>query len=205
MAGLPKALFWQRTDAAGSEHVVLSDRAGLHARGTMVAATPVPFALRYELYTDESWVTARLEVTVEGAGFVRSARLERAAGRWRVTATEQGDLDATLVAAGRSRAGMPGAEDPSRLQAAFDVDLGFSPLTNTLPVRRLGLLGADDQEHTVQVAWVLVPSLEVVAGEQSYRTISDRQVRFRSGSFAADLTLDADGYVLTYPGLAARV
>jgi hypothetical protein len=78
-------------------------------------------------------------------------------------------------------------------------------LTNTLPVRRLGLLGADNQEHTVQVAWVLVPSLEVVAGEQSYRTISDRQVRFRSGSFAADLTLDADGYVLTYPGLAARV
>jgi hypothetical protein len=213
MAGLPKALFWQRTDAAGSEHVVLSDRAGLHARGVMAAATPVPFALRYELYTDDQWVTARFEATAEGAGFVRSVRLERAAGRWRVTATEQGDLDAALMAAGHPRAGMPGAEDPGRLHAALDVDLGFSPLTNTLPVRRLGLLGsadttADDQpaqEHTVAVAWVLVPSLEVVASEQTYRALGGERVRFRSGSFAADLTLDASGYVLAYPGLAVRV
>jgi hypothetical protein len=143
-------------------------------------------------------------VTAEGAGFVRSARLERAAGRWRVTATEQGDLHATLLAAGRPGAGMPGAEDPGRLVNALDVDLGYSPLTNALPLRRLGLLDGGGVEHTVEVAWVLVPSLEVVAGEQTYQALGDRRVRFRSGSFAADLSLDADGYVLAYPGLAAR-
>ena len=205
MAGLPKALFWRRTDTAGAEQVVLSDRAGLHARGTMVAATPVAFACRYDLYTDDAWATARFEVTVEGAGFVRSTRLERAAGRWRVTATEQGNLDAALVAAGHPRAGLPGAEDPGRLSTALDVDLGYSPLTNSLPVRRLGLHRLTGTEHTVDVAWVLVPSLEVVASQQVYRPTGPGQIRFTSGSFDADLTVDPDGYVLDYPGLATRV
>ena len=80
MAGLPKALFWRRTDTAGAEHVVLSDRAGLHARGTMVAATPVPFACRYELYTDDTWATARFEVTRRG-GRVRPVGPAGARGR----------------------------------------------------------------------------------------------------------------------------
>ncbi len=108
----------------------------------MLAATPVAFACRYELYTDDTWATARFEVTVEGAGFLRSVRLERAAGRWRVTATEQGNLDAALLAAGHARAALPGSEEPGKLAKALDVDLGFTPLTNTLPIRRLGLLNA---------------------------------------------------------------
>jgi hypothetical protein len=184
MAGLPKALMWRRIDSAGAEQVVLSDRSGLHARGTMVAALPVPFACRYELYTDNAWATARFDATVEGAGFVRTVRLERAAGRWRVTAGEQGDLDAALV-------------------DALDVDLGQSPLTNTLPIRRLGLAGAaPGATRTIEVAWVLVPSLEVVESTQTYATLGGGRMRFTSGSFAAELVLDPDGYVRHYPGLA---
>jgi hypothetical protein len=205
MAGLPKALIWRRLDTAGTEHVVLSDRSGLHARGTMVAATPVPFACRYEVYTDDAWSTARFEATVEGAGFVRSVRLERAAGRWRVTASEQGNLDAALVAAGHPRAALPGAEEPSRLHSALDVDLGYSPLTNTLPVRRLGLLkGAPGRDRAVDVAWVLVPSLEVVDSRQVYELLGSGLVRFTSGSFTIEITMDQDGYVVDYPGLASR-
>ena len=42
---------------------------------------------------------------------------------------------------------------------------GGSPLTNTLPIRRLGLLKAEPGgAHHLSVAWVLLPSLEVVAG-----------------------------------------
>src|SRR5205814_796935 len=81
-------------------------------------------------------------VTAEGAGWLRSVKLERAAGRWRVTAGEQGDLDAALRRAGEPRAALPGAEDPALLRDALDVDLGYCPLTNTPPVRRLGLLRA---------------------------------------------------------------
>jgi hypothetical protein len=171
----------------------------------MLAATPVPFACRYELFTDHTWASARCEVTVEGAGFLRSVRLERAAGRWRVTATEQGNLDAALLAAGHPRAEQPGSDDPGKLHAALDVDLGFSPLTNTLPIRRLGMLDAAvGVSRTVDVAWILVPSLAVVDSSQTYTVLDDRRFRFVSGSFAAELDVDEQGYVRHYPGLAQR-
>jgi hypothetical protein len=198
------ALFWRRIDTAGSEHVICVERAGLRARGTALAASPIPYACRYDLLTDESWATTRFDVTVEGAGFMRSVRLERAAGRWRVTANEQGNLDAALLAAGHPRADQPGSEDPGTLHAAFDVDLGGSPLTNTLPIRRLGMLDEPGVRHTVDVAWVLLPSLEVVVSSQTYLAEGDGLVRFTSGSFTAELTVDERGYVRHYPGLAER-
>ena len=97
---MPIALFWRRLDTPGAEHTLFSDRAGLRARGTLVVATPVPHTCRYELVTDDGWTTTRCDVAVDGAGFARAVRLERAAGRWRVTATEQGNLDAALLAVG---------------------------------------------------------------------------------------------------------
>ncbi len=181
------------------------ERAGLRARGTALAVDPVPYTCRYDIVTDDSWATTRCEVTVEGAGFLRSVRLERAAGRWRVTATEQGNLDAVLLAAGHARADLPGCEEPGLLQPAFDVDLGGSPLTNTLPIRRLGMLDAPDVAHKVEVAWILVPSLEVVPATQGYRALGDGLVRFTSGTFVAELQVDERGYVFRYPGLADRV
>jgi len=204
MAALPKALLWRRLDATGTELVLVDDAAGVHARGTLTASTPVPFVCQYELYTDDAWVTARFDATVEGAGFRRVVRLERAASRWRVTASEQGDLDAALEAAGRPRAGAPGAEDPDRLRSALDVDLGYSPLTNTLPLRRLAPL-TPDVNHPVEVAWVLLPGLEVVPNTQTYASLGPDRVRFTSGSFTADIMIDAEGYVTHYPGLAERV
>lgn len=170
-----------------------------------MAATPVPYTCRYELVTDEVWTAVRLEVTCEGAGWLRTLRLERAAGRWRASTAEQGDLDAALTTAGQPRAGLPGTEDPDRLEAALDVDLGAAPLFNTLPIRRLGLMQAPPgTSHRIQVAWVLVPGLVVVAAEQVYTAVDGQTVHYASDSFTADLTLDQDGYVRHYPGLARR-
>ncbi|WP_229071734.1 putative glycolipid-binding domain-containing protein [Actinoplanes sp. DH11] len=202
---LPTAFFWERLDVPGAEHALVADHAGLYAHGTALAVDPVPFACHYELQTDEGWVTTRFDVRAEGAGWARSVRLELAAGRWRVTASEQGDLDAALTAAGHARAGLPGSEDPDLLYGAFDVDLGGSPLTNTLPIRRLGLPAAEaGVAHRISVAWVLVPSLEVVQADQIYTPLGDNRVRFASETFSADLTLDEAGFLTHYPGLATR-
>ena len=194
--------FWRRTDTAGAEHVTCVERNGLRARGTALGAAPVPYTCRYEILTDANWATTRCEVTVEGAGFARSVRLERAAGRWRVTASEQGNLDAALLAAGSARTEQPGCEEPGRLGDALDVDLGGSPLTNTLPIRRLRLLDQPGARHTLDVAWVLVPSLQVVPATQTYELTAPGAIRFSSGSFVADLAVDERGYVRHYPGLA---
>ncbi|MEU4622390.1 putative glycolipid-binding domain-containing protein [Actinoplanes sp. NPDC023801] len=203
---LPKVLFWERTDAPGAEHVLLEERAGLYASGTVLAAAPVPFACRYEVGTGPDGVTARLNVRAEGAGWARGVQLELAAGRWRVTASEQGDLDAALVAAGHARAGLPGCADPDLLYGAFDADLGRSPLFNSLPVRRLGLLASEaGVAHRLSVARVLVPSLEVLQADQIYTPLGESRVRIASETFSTDLTCDSDGFVEDYPGLARRV
>jgi uncharacterized protein len=165
----------------------------------------VPYSCRYELVTDEAWATARVEVTTEGSGWLRSVRLAHAAGRWRVTTSEQGDMSRALVAAGKPRVGFPGMEDPDRLADAIDVDLGGAPLFNTLPVRRLGLLDAEPGTgHRLTMAWILVPSLEVLPSEQVYTAVGDRRVRYYDDGFTADLELDERGYVVHYPGLARR-
>lgn len=206
MAALPKSLLWSRLDTTGTEHAVLDDRSGLYARGNAIAADPLPHTIRYSLQVDEGWATVRFEVTSEGAGWVRSVKLARAAGRWHVTASEQGDLDAALRAHGAAAVGQPGVSDADLLDAVLDVDLGGCPLTNTLPIRRLGLLDAEPgSEHTITAAWVLVPSLVIVPSEQTYTIIDKTHQRYSSGTFRADLTLDEHGYVEHYPAMATRV
>ncbi len=199
---LPRAMLWQRTDLAGAEHVVLDDTRGLVARGVAVASSPLAYECQYELETDERWATRRFEAVVEGGGWRRSLRIARARDGWRATASEHGDLDAALRSAGRAGALPPGSEDPDRLDAAVDVDLYASPLTNTLPLRRLGLLTGGDE--TIVAAWVLLPSLAVVASEQTYTVLEPGRVRYASGAFTAELELDTEGYVVRYPGLATR-
>jgi len=203
---MPKSFLWALTDAFGTDHVLLDDRRGLAARGTAISATPVPYTCRYEVVAEETWATTRLEVSVEGSGWLRTARLERAAGRWHVSTAEQGDLDAALAAADQPAGSLPGTEEPARLDAALDVDLSSSPLFNALPVNRLGLQDAvPGTTRHITVAWVLVPSLMVVPTEQTYTVLEGGNVRFASEGFSADLQLDADGYVINYPGVAKRV
>ncbi|MFC8300326.1 putative glycolipid-binding domain-containing protein [Micromonospora orduensis] len=203
---MPKSIFWSRTDTAGSEHVLLDDGNGLAARGTLLAVDPIPWTARYQVTTAPDWSTTRVEVEAEGPGWLRRVTLERATGRWRVTTAEQGDLDAALVAAGHPRAGLPGTDDPDRLADALDVDLSGSPLFNALPFHRLGMAAqAADMPRRITVAWVLLPGLEVVPAEQIYTGLGPGRVRFASGTFTADIDVDADGYVVRYPGLAERI
>jgi len=205
MSTLPKALLWQRTDTDGTDLALVDDRRGLHARGVATAIDPIPYVCRYELVTDETWATAHMDVSVEGAGWLRTLRLERAAGRWRTVTGEQGDLDRALVNAGHGPASQPGTEDPDRLHEAIDVDLGGSPLTNTLPIRRLALSSEPaGTTHRLTMAWVLLPSLEVLPSVQTYRVLDESTVRFDDDDFSADLSIDKEGYVVRYPGLAER-
>jgi hypothetical protein len=76
------------------------------------------------------------------------------------------------------------------------VDLGCSPSTNTLPIRRLRLgVGAS---HTIQAAWVRFPELTVVKAAQTYTRVDDLTYRYASGDFQAELTVDDDGLVTAY-------
>ena len=79
-------------------------------------------------------------------------------------------------------------------------DLGYSPLFNSLPV----LAGLERTTDFV-MTFVHVPSLEVARADQRYEPLGDDVVRYRSGSFVADIEFDAEGFVTRYEGLAERV
>jgi uncharacterized protein len=82
-------------------------------------------------------------------------------------------------------------------------DLGWSPLFNSLPVIRDDLLVPGPARDYV-MRWVDVPSLEVITSEQRYEPLGNGVVRFRSGSFTAEIQFDEDEFVVDYPGIARR-
>jgi hypothetical protein len=86
----------------------------------------------------------------------------------------------------------------------LDFDLAYSPIFNSLPVLR-DRLHEGGETHDYVMAWVGVPELTVSESRQQYFPLADGVVRFRSGSFSADVEFDADGFVVRYPGLAERV
>lgn len=82
-------------------------------------------------------------------------------------------------------------------------DLGWSPLFNSLPVIRDGLLDPGPPRDYV-MRWVDVPSLEVSVSRQRYEPLRNRRVRFTAGEFTAEIQFDEAGFVLDYPGIGTR-
>ncbi len=82
-------------------------------------------------------------------------------------------------------------------------DLGWSPLFNSLPVIRDRLLDPGPARD-YRMRWVEVPSLEVSISEQRYTPLGDGVIRFQAGEFVSDIEFDAEGFVVRYPGIAAR-
>ena len=150
---------------------------GLTATGAPLGSTPSPYRAASALEARGDWATRRLRVEVGGVGSLELRHDGK--GSW---------------------AGVPNAAE---LEGALDCDLAFSPLTNLMPVRRHEL---HEQPGTVDfvMAWVSLPDLELHRSEQRSEHLAPGRVRFSSDGFTADLDLDADGLVVTYPGLARR-
>ena len=82
------------------------------------------------------------------------------------------------------------------LEGCTEIDLGCSPSTNTLPIRRLRL--AVGGSSTIKAAWVRFPGLDVVKAAQTYTRLDEFTYRYKSGAFEAELTVDDDGLVAAY-------
>lgn len=92
------------------------------------------------------------------------------------------------------------------LDGCIDVDLSATAFTNTLPIRRLGLVKGE--RRTIRVAYVAIPDLSVEAAEQAYTCIEpDRRYLYEGlfREFQAELGVDTNGLVEDYPSLFRRV
>lgn len=204
--GRQRLVLWAGLDRTRWEAAHLEmTRHGVTATGTQMAVEPTPYHLDYRLEALDNFVTRLLDIRVRGAGWSRSLVLRHdGRGRWEWVSDALGDV--SLEAAG----GDPALA--AELVDAVDCDLGFSPLTNLMPIRRHGL-ELHDGAVDIVVAWVSVPDLGIHAYAQRYESLSHSGegsvVRFidkgRSEGFVADLQLDADGVIEVYPELAERI
>lgn len=203
---MERVVVWSGIDSQRWEvaHFAL-DPEGVKAKGTQIGTQPLTYRMDYVLYAPEGFVTRRLDVHCQGEGWSRRLRLQHdGQGAWTFDAETGGDVELE----------MPGAKETvaDELLGARDCDLGFSPVTNLMPIRR-HRLHVDEGEADIVVAWVSVPDLKLYPYAQRYESIHyDDQgstVRFidrgLSEGFVADLQLDADGIVELYPELAVRV
>jgi hypothetical protein len=181
-------LTWRSQDHRRMESVrVQLSGKRIKANGRIVAAetdTNPAFAAYYDLLTDETGATKRLGMTATLAERERQLVVARDDENvWLIT-DHQGD----------SRAAYEGA---------LDVDVVYSPFFNTLPIRRVGL-----HEHpdaiTVPTVYVSLPEMSVAAATVSYSNIGDG-MKVHSPVADTTLTVDADGFIVDYPGLAERI
>ncbi|GAA3694093.1 putative glycolipid-binding domain-containing protein [Arthrobacter ginkgonis] len=198
---------WRGTDDPGRLDTAVAHFEGerLRAHGTSLTSrhsSSWALTTGTDLATGTEWATRTLAVAVNGDGWFRSLELRRGVDGWSATATAGGN--AGLPA--------PGLAEPEALADALDCDLGLCPLTNTMPIRRFGLHTGAGSTPALTMAWVEVPSLRVLPSRQMYRGLGNGKVEFRSadsrsgdGGFSAELTVDHDGIVVDYPGLAALV
>jgi uncharacterized protein len=178
---LPRTARWSAWDGSGLEVARLTEDAhGLQAVGELSAEPGEPPWAQYALACDAGWRTRDLRVQLaDGRGLVLASD---GAGAWTVD----------------------GRPAPA-LAGAIDVDLSGTPLTNTLPLRRLAL-GLGDRAR-ISCAYVDLPSLAVRLDAQRYTRLGESRYHFESPShgFARDIIVDDDLLVVSYPGLFRRV
>ena len=135
----------------------------------------------YEIVCERDWTFRTLRL--EAATGERALELESdGAGQWTVDGEWRSDLDECI-----------------------DIDLSGTPLTNSLPIRRLDL--AIDDEADLVMAYVDFAELTVLPDPQRYTRLDEDLYRYESldSDFTRDITVDLDGFVVEYPGLFERI
>ena len=175
--GQEHTILWRSLLFPGHEHARLSCVDGLWrlAGSAVFAHEGRPCRFDYTVDCDEGWRTFR--AAVEGWNGDEQVGMEFACddGSWTMN--------------GR---GVPAVE------GCVDVDLGFTPSTNLLPIRRLQLdVGASAE---VRAAWLRFPEMEFQPLGQRYTRTGGRTYRYESGNgaFTADLEVNDAGLVTRY-------
>ncbi|WP_235571770.1 putative glycolipid-binding domain-containing protein [Mycobacterium sp. Root265] len=186
----PAILTWRAHDVPRMESVrVQLSGNRIKAYGRIVsAATPsdAAFSASYDLVTDETGATKRLSLTMTLAERERQLSIARdEEGMWLVRDHQNQT----------SRAAFDGA---------MDVDVVFSPFFNALPIRRTGLYQRAESLE-VPVVYVRLPELTVELETISYSSTGSAGIDLKSPVAETTITVDDDGFILDYPGLATRI
>ncbi|WP_308251583.1 putative glycolipid-binding domain-containing protein [Rhodococcoides kroppenstedtii] len=184
----PAVLTWRALEAPRMESVrVQINGKRIKAAGRIIAGAcdeHPAFSASYDLVTDESGVTKRLSV--------RSAV---AAGESQISISRDSQGFWLIDSASPTRSDFDGA---------LDTELVWSPFFNTLAIRRLGLHSGDASDQQVPVVYVGLPDLTARAETLSYRG-GPTEFEVDSPMGHSKVTVDSEGFVIGYDGMAHRI
>lgn len=174
-------ILWRRLDVPGHDACRISFEDGRwKIEGTAVCLEAGAVScMNYHVQCDEFWRTERAVVKGWTGDKTLSLSIDRNRdGRWKIN-----DRPA------------------DHLKGLLDIDLGFTPSTNTIAVRRMGL--AVGEASPVAAAWIDTTDWELKKIEQSYKRLTETTFDYRSPDhgYHETLTVDSFGLVLDYPGL----
>lgn len=181
----PVSRLWRMLHGIGLERFELLQQDGRWLlRGTILHLHDNrPVEARYSIACDSGWHTVSARIEVRDNTQERILQIETRADHWIANGNPQPQLD-----------------------GCFDIDLGWSPSTNTLPIRRLNLVMGSGSGPVV-AAWVKFPELVLEPLPQEYYRLTDRTYRYssRGGAFTADIFIDEHGLIDEYKGFWKRV
>ena len=130
----------------------------------------------------EHWSARSVAIEQRLSEAQRRLRLERAGDGWLVDGVRDARLD--------------GCAEP---------DLGLTPSTNALAIRRLDL--AIGQAAEIKCAWVKFPALSVEPSLQRYERLGERDYRYTNvaSGFTALVAVDALALPVTYESIWTRI
>ncbi len=176
---------WALAEGVGAEHLSVRGTAeGVVAEGVVVGARGgTPYGLRYRVACDTLWRVREAVLSLAGE-----------------------DRHLHLRADGEGNWQDGSGQSVEALRGCVDIDISATPFTNTLPIRRLGLVPGEARE--ILVAYVAVPALAPEPVRQRYTCLEAGQLYRYEGLFrgyVGELAVDEDGLVLDYPGTFRRV
>jgi uncharacterized protein len=118
----------------------------------------------------------------------------RTDGEWRTRSVEVRCNESLLELAADGAGGW----STDGVDGCIDIDLGFTPATNTLPICRAKLAVGDAID--LDAAWVRFPDLAVERLSQRYERLAAHRYVYSSEGFRAELAVDPHGLVLDYEG-----
>ena len=168
-------VLWRSNVLGSLERCAIRDDPGTESiEGTAVLSRhDAPASIAYVIDTAADWsvVAARIAITA-GRGS-RVILIQRTDGEWFVDETHRPDL-----------------------AQCTSLDLGWSPATNTLPLRSTPL--AIGESASAHAAWLRFPELDVVSSEQTYARLAADRVRYDSATFSAELLITDFDVVTNY-------
>ena len=172
--GEPLVVIWDGIEAPSEERCTIVDLEEKRIAGVVRGEFGT---CTYAMTVSQEWWFRSLRVTLDH----RSLTVSRSGDVWTVDGEERPDLS-----------------------EAREIDVSISPISNTLPIRRLDL--DPDASADIVTAYVRVPELTVTADPQRYTRTGDREYRYdsRDTDFTRFVTVDEHGLVIEYPGLFRR-